>query len=392
MEVRHKASKAVESASEKAGSRLAGAKLLRAQHDDDPDMFVPFDINKLKEVLDGKDEDDFVLGETDAEIQAVLEGRHPAPGGMTFVYKTSVSRRYRKEHGCYSRHRWDNKHVEGWVIARRPVCLANDTATYKELSTQHGALFIPCSHGNDLSETDFNAAGFTLVDAGSFWQINYNPRAIELRPHHVKRREMKKRLRGYFPKDVLHGLYAMIHTDNWPHDHPFRDVVRALDLTETRGWGNTANLERSVGDILDLLALNRKVFRKRWWRDSARNSYGPHSQIEAALPYLHGVEDQARTGMKNRLEEIHRDWLEYVEDFKERPEEFDTDEPITFEEYRPDYQERAKDCEALRLCRWIRAEARAMKVKMPRKPVMPTLRKKKRKRKKKRRKSARSNA
>jgi hypothetical protein len=385
VEVIHAASQAVESASEEAGSALAGAKILRASHDNDPNVFVQFGINQLEHVYDVLPDDDFVIGQTEAEIQHALESRHPAPDGLTMVYQHSFQRR--EPNTGWGRRQWKTKSVEGWVIAKKPICLANDIEFYQRMSNQHGAILVPWRHVRDLGDSEgLNAEGFTVCDGhGGFAQVNHNPRAIELRPYHDERRRVKKRLQGKFPQDVLDDLYAMLHTDNWPMSHPHHGVVSAQERHYTRGWGHQTSVHFDMRQIMDLLEFNLKVWKVRWWRDKDCH-YRVSDRIERALWYLHGVEAEAFARRDRELQTAHDAWVEYWKDFRADPEPYSTDEPQDWPEYRAEWQEGTRNSLTIRFCRWLRAEARAVKAKMPKKPVLPKLpgRKKKKKRKKSR--------
>jgi hypothetical protein len=387
VEVNHAASKAIESAAQRADSTLAGVKKQFPEHEEDPVVFVPFGMKDLDAVYENLDPDDYVIGQEDSEIQYALERRFPVPDGMTKIYKGNFRIRSSVRVGYYSRKKWATNTVEGWCVSTRPICQANDLDTYRELCVKHGVLFLPFRH--DWSEEELNAAGFTVCEGGGgFTQINYNPRSIELRPHRAKQREVKKRLNG-FPKEVLYDLFDMIHTDHWTYEHPCHGIFRGWDRFETRGWGHRKYRTCSISDVLQLLDANLRVWNKRWWRCKDTSScYNPPAIVREALLYLHGVEDDAKKCLADKVAALRREWADYVKAFEKNPEDYETDKPLEWEEYRKQYREDLEDSDELRICRWLRTEARAMKVKMPRRPVMPKLRRKKKRRKRGRRSRA----
>lgn len=365
----------------------AGAVFRESERDDEPDYYQLLPLEKIDEMLDAREH--YIFGSNPEDLELELEKLHPAPDGLRHVVRRrrlqiSTSYNHRSYYGR-DRTRWTSKDVNGWLITKEPYGTAASLQELFELWTLAGGPIL--TDDDAWSEESLNDAGFTCQYRNNdMMRVNFNPRAIELRPYRAKQREVKKQLCGEFEDGDVHAMFTLVSVDRMAHG--YGHLLRGVQLYESRGWGHRRNRECEVSEILGCLELARKLGAlPHYWRGNA--GYGTRefkSVVASMLERIHGVEDSYRQQWADHVENTKKRWYQYVEAFHEEPEEYDTDEPVSLEEFLKNHdQHRAKAY--LKFCRWLRREAKAVEVPIPKRPQMPKLpRNKKKKRKKRRRK------
>jgi hypothetical protein len=306
-----------------------------------------------------------VRGSSLEDIRLELERIHPCEHpDCTFVF------RHRHDHRP---NRWDKSQWEDlWLITARPICRSADFNTQLQASLALGPILV--RHEN-LSDEVSEENGMTSVYlTRGFTRINYNPGAIARRPRDRQRREVRKQNRGYFDDDQLWQLYNVLR--NWPGDHPFHGVVSPQESWLRGGWGSCKQNKFSVKEVVELKNATLKLWKEKFWR--REDSY-IRETLKPILPYLYAFEDQA----KAKRDELTAEYNEEVEN-----REAGRDVP-SFQEFVSCMRGDTFQYE-LELCRWIRAEVRALGMKMPGRPKMPALPKRKRKKKRRKRKRVQS--
>lgn len=366
------------------GNFLGGACL---NHGGD-DMVVreywePFTVHNVEAVVGRHEPDEIVLGSYAEEIAERLRDRYDIdtpPGGSRVVQVDAFELCRTARSDRYYHRRKSHRHT-GWVILDRPLMRDIPLGALVDICLQFGPVLVNAGTG-DLPQTDdaWARAGFTIRERAHELglQVNYNPKAIARRPWTREKREAQRRLRGDWPADVLHNLAAKLHPQNYPSDHPFCVIVVGPPLTETRGWGNKRDLAFSPTEIMQLRDLTLKLWPgQHWWRtkdDSKtywQENFSFKGWLAKALLYVHSAEQKVA---EDTATCVSRAKHEYACRVAENAVVKDAEELPTEEEYVRDrlaaMQHRHWPVVG-RFCKWLRAEARACQVPMPKKPVIP---------------------
>lgn len=266
-------------------------------------------------------------------------------------------------------------------------------------------------------------------DIGSqLWRIRYSPNSLRSRERQQTKREVQKRLVKDFPQPEISDLYRALSFDNWKNPkHRLADHVRSVELQgKSGGWGHRGYvIEFSISEIISLLDAGRWACGARWYHELSPSKLG--NCIQALLPYLHNIEKtarQAREAERQRFNQVYNTHTQEVTDFNtgrelylsqccwednggycpppqlvtryprrdtskqtERDTESDTvkqaqqlwNDPPESWPY-PDaaayVTEQLKTsteswCDKLKLCRFLRKEARRLKITLPPPPKLP---------------------
>lgn len=352
-EVRSLPSEGGSEASDSAGSNLAGAVLIEG----DPfDYYAPMPLRRVDEMLENRD--DYVFGSNIADLDIEIEKRHPCEmEGLQYVL------------------RQQRKPIR-WLVLDRPYGSADSIEELYHLWVQIGR---PIYTDNDWSFNQLDDFGFVARERKhNLLQVNYNPRAIELRGYRKQRSQVKKRRSGVFPQTTINGIFRAVSVDQMPHR--YSRIMGSVSTTYKIGWGRESDHDFDIEAILLCLDLAKKLGVKvPYWREYAgtwREAVNFESYLQEAILYVHSVEDSAYKELEAQKATVKSWYQEYVNRFEKNPEEFSTDTPMSFDEYLQDLDWNGganRLQQRLRFCRWLRAQARAMKIKMPRKPVMPKI-------------------
>jgi hypothetical protein len=378
------------------GARPFVGAVKRDRHcDNDPDFYETFKQEDLLEIADGRR--DYLVGDTEDEITEQLERRFPR------VHDNAV--RVARATCCSLRvdgktwrggHKWEREEFDGWVILEEglPLCLEQSMDIWKQVSADVGSFLVWVHDVQHHSTKTLAEEGFTCSHyCGDFYRVRYNPGAIARRPYNEELRHYKKRVQGFFPKELLNALYGMLSPQRWPDQHPFKEVLCGKDLYHTRGWGHRVDNDFDVSEVLSLIEANRKLWKEKFWRahKSWRGENENKDDIRKLLEYVHGVETNADEKEREFWESERSRYGHYRRRWHENPENYATKKPVPFSQFHvPPPKDTVK--QARQLCRWLRREARAMGIKMPRKPerpLTPRQQEKKRCRKRKKRRGAR---
>ena len=417
---------------------IAGARYRPAVRDGDPDLYQLVGPDKVDEIINDTDPDRqamHVLASTEERVRRVLRARHPAPPGGTMLWradKVVVAVGRENDNGWRRRLDWIEKPIKNcFIILDKPLFEAAETVEQLQaLSQEHGPILITedqytsiwkyCPHGQKRYE-QAEQAGFTVLERrNSLWQVNYNPKAFELRGYRQVKNRYLARTSGSFPKDVIRDLFIKLSPSNWPSSHPFDGVVSSVELEIRKGWGHTQNLYPGLRTLVKLIELNRKLLPEPWYRHGEPKTSRYYQQysscidkaVEAALPYIHGVEEVAHLKLADARVRCKEYYQTYLESCRERwdlhqaakdtlsadgcpHEAVDVDQtdqqlrdqansgrygseneitPRWTEEEYIKHQMGSEEIDAqhnLKLCRWLRREAKALKLKLPAKPVQP---------------------
>jgi hypothetical protein len=319
-----------------------------------PERYRIVKADKIEKLLDVPGS---VLGSSEEIIFEQLQKMHPPPiPEATYLHRCSFlapppkdsadryydrygNRRHRWRYGTNDQRRWH----DGWLVMERPIVHCGALGYLQDLTLQLGAVLVTEDDLNLLGTIDgLREAGFTVVKRRfDLYQLNFNPRYTRQAGYREKVRQYSYRTSNTFPAPAIAALYMLFSQTNGPKKYPllctqederadFRDVVM-LEKTVRRFWGpvwrsrtNSVCVEKQTN---------------RWARD--RQRFTLQEALEACLPFLHAEEAAAKA-------EVH--------------------------------------VARLALCRIIRCEAKALKLKIPpkpRKPKKPVFKRKKKPKKRK---------
>lgn len=391
------------------GGLLAGAVLHEAGEDAVVgEYWAPFSTHELERVTASYEGEDLVLGSYAEEIERQLRLRYDRglPPGTTYVLrvqnlvltkKSVTNRRY------YARPKSQRALAAGWVVLDKPYLLNATLSRLQEISLQLGPVLVdPGVNDLPYDAEEWANHGYTYRERAHELaaQVNYNPKALRLRPYREEKREAEKRLAGRWPQEVLHRLASSLHPDFYPSEHPFKGVVQGKERSYRYGWGYSRDTDFDEKDILAYRDLTLKLWpRQYWWRSQDGEKPGWHGNrntfedyLSDALLYVHGVEQKAREFREKQDAENRELYARRFADIPQDRKEWMSEE--TYLELQSSFERHWGS--RVRLCRWLRSEARACGIKMPRKPVIPLsptrkeqLRRKRRKAAARRRKAAR---
>lgn len=376
MEIEHSVDTRVESSTE--DSTIGGVRLL--EEIPGARVFVEFPLEEIDRHLHDADA---VIGACEEDIRVGLEKMKPCEYACcTHVHKGSYEYKIYETPSWSSRRRVKSEtRMTVWFVFKRPVCSHEDIDFLRNTTLAIGPVLIPEAN---CHPQEMEREGFTCRERKyDMYQVNYNPGALALIPWREEMKEYEKRIAGRLPTELLNQLYCAVQPGNWPVGHVGYRVVKGKDLTSHNGgWGGgskTSDVDFGVTEVLDCVALTQKISPadRGWWREtSIPNHYSVsfESLIETALTYVHGMEAQIVVDQEKHLESSRSHYEQYaVPGYKSQKKRVHSFEEWEAEMNKsdPSRGNRGNIRNRVKLCRWLRAEARALKIKMPAKPVKP---------------------
>jgi hypothetical protein len=237
--------------------------------------------------------------------------------------------------------------VKGWRVLRWPLAPYTVSVTQlRNLCAEHGAVLMDgfggvlCSEvrssGYKSVQENLRALGFVITSSGKFCKVRWNALSAATQEWREITKSTRTRLVPYFTEKALARVGHCVSPTNWPYGHPYASLLR--------GKEDAANYQ--IQEILQLIALSQRLDPKSkpWLRVT---SYYQDKVLVPALEEcfqnIHAVEERCRKLLAEASE---------TQDAKVTSETQD-----------------AKI--ALRFCRWLRAQARALDVKVPKPATLP---------------------
>ena len=264
------------------------------------------------------DSRDVIYGATEDEIESEIWKRHPVEGsGVSLVTKAHL----------------------GWQIERSPRLMHADLNLLHEACAIHKRILV----GNELiqelgGEQKLISLGFLLEDRSSRQAqlIRYNPRQVAVNCWKRQVQKITRYLQPQFPSELVGELFDAVKPEYWQEQHPYRGLLKTgCEVVSTQSTRHSsrgsrrrgrhcfeqANLTNAPDRILTLVQIAAKLSRgehSKPWRQGCQWK----ELLERLVEYLHGVEQSGDENWK-------------------------------------------------KLAKWVRAEARAAMVKIPRKRKLP---------------------
>jgi hypothetical protein len=375
MKVLHsEATQAVAPSETEGATDLAGAVRFGDADRSGAVFYQAFSLDELDRYL-GSDEE-YILATYEEDIVATLERRYPCDDVTCSRVLRRRSWGYREEGSSWPR--WNTHTVSGWAVFDKPVNKSDLPEDWVHSSKLAGGCIYVLE---ELCTDTLDRVGLTQsLWHNGVWRTNYNPRAIELRPHRAAQKEYKRRMEGHVPSTIMNDLMRKV--TRFGHDSPLQGVAQHLDMCNGRGWGRSY-LEFEEKAVLNAVTVMSKLGRK-FWRE--KDQWG--DPFVAAAEFVHGIEAFVAAGQEKCRQERMESYLEYlriIQDPEQRAYHFARQRkkrPLKFREWHRNLTAEKNRRLRLRFCQWIRSEMRARGEKMPAKPVKPTLKKKRRKKKK----------
>ena len=252
-----------------------------------------------------------VLGSSEEVILEQLELRHPcAILGATHLYRYEWSVEKTEDEKTYSGrrrryHTGQHKTVNGWLVMPQPILEFADIAALQDITLKYGAVLIPVDVFETLgSPENVKEAGFTVVDRRfELVQINFNPNYMRLAKWRERVKKYKERVETDFPALAVHAFYKLMAPSDGPEGHPDLTVekqdqaqhyhVVRLWKTVRHYWGPWWRKDAHHSVSVDNGSSGHGWGRSRHHsRNFESASYTFKSALEACMPYLHAMEKQ----------------------------------------------------------------------------------------------------
>lgn len=246
----------------------------------------------------------------------------------------------------------------GWEIENHQQLLTADVGLLTAACSEHGKVLVSHRHIDDTNP-EFNRAqlerqGFVFDYRGSrnAYLVTYNPRTNVVRAWRTQVESASRFMQNEFNIPTINAIWAEVHPRHWgcTEDGDGGLLTTEKNVTDStysgssRGWGRCrrARYEQTLSSDAPRLILKMVEFARKLYpgKNTWRSSEWPKRLENDILPYFHHVE------MFNRAELERK-----------------TAQGLVVEETAPFHW--------LRLCKWLRAEARAVGVKIPPVPVLP---------------------
>lgn len=387
---------------------VAGAFFRESHVHGEPDVFAAVTVENIDKVLNDENPDRaamHVLGASAEQIMTELLNRYPSPvpESTLIIQSRNLQLTKIKRVTVDSGYAWRRRNTItrstvtyplawiklNWPLLRNPESVDELQA----LSTVHGPLVLSREKCRELfgkaDRETVEAEGFIYVpvDVEDLVRINYNPGAFRRRDYTKKLKRHLERTAYGFPDYVYHRLYRLL--SNWPSQHPLSDVVTHCELYKRSGWNHETPIQFKPGQIATLIKYNQRLLpNNHFWRESSRPYYNRIDfapVLTAALAHLHGTEAAIATARARDIAE-QRGWYdtyltrfakfkagdpEILAMYPETNSAFHGREtPISFEEFtggQPYQSSNGYRAEELAvICRFLRKEAKALKIKLPR--------------------------
>jgi hypothetical protein len=374
-----------------AGSAIYGAvKWTRTRASDPALLYIIIKMEDAQKT-DNVNRDDLILGDSEDIIEERLESLYPCEDkqcsrvhrGRFEIGEEDNTRRASR----YSRSaRYDINYVEAWEITKEPLAFGiEDIETLKELVLRNRVVLISNNTLDRLGDKELTAAGFIVRTASRMrFRVSYNPDLLAQKATREVVARIKARMVEMFPLKLMFLLFQATRPSKWPEHHPFKDSVgnhgcKTVYMDEEPNYTRNDNVESR--EIMQQLALSRKLWPKGepWWREyewsgTIDGEYKVLSWtflISEALRYIHGVE----AGIAKRATALAAWRKEIDEEFKnDKVAGLTNDDQIDqYYQHANSKQETIDNDKAL--CRWIRREARALKLPIPAPPKLPETKK-----------------
>jgi len=298
--------------------QVVGAILRRRTNPCDVDTWrLCYDLGEMLR----HDSREVIYGGTEAEIESEIWKRHPVEGaGVALVT--------------------GNRTGTAWEVERTARLMHADLNMLQEACAIHKRVLVGDELVQELGgEERLAGLGFLLEDRSSRWAklVRYNPRQVAVNRWKGQVEELSRYFRPEFPPELMDELLDAVKPDCWHDGHPYRGFLKTeckVTATEdsSRGsWGSRRHRRRGRHEHVNLSEGPRTIF--------------AFIQIAGRL----GTGEHRRPWRRTSLwKELLERMVEYVHGV-----------------------ERNGDADWKRLARWVRAEARAAGVKLPRPRKLP---------------------
>ena len=196
-----------------------------------------------------------------------------------------------------------------------------DSDSYAELGYEQGARakgFVPRDTLSNSSSRDWTF-------------IRYNPRNYQLKAWKAEKARIEELLKGAYPEGLLEHIGKAMSPVNWPRKHRFWAVLDVCPDPDVEGLLRLLKFSR-------FMVPHRAFWRKYSTGDTRQGNVTFRDIIDKLLIYTYGVVEHAKKCLAKK-------------------------------EAYADTKRRARA--ALAFTKWIMEEARALKLRMPDRPVVP---------------------
>ena len=302
---------------------IVGAYLVKAKTFNETDTWHA--CHETDELLK-RNPQEVIYGGSEAEIESEVWKRHPVEGSAVTLV---------------------TKYGSGWQVERVPRLMYADLNLLQEACALHKRVLV----GNDLIQQlggpeRLLGMGFLLVDRSSRCAqvVRYNPRQVVINRWKKDVEDLGQYFRPEFPPELVGQLFEAIRPEHWHAEHPYTGYLKTYcevigEGSGRRGsWGSHHRSRRGHSEQVNLASAPKTIL--TFVQISGRLSRGDHRTpwrrtcqwkelLERLVEYIHGVEESGDA-----------DWK--------------------------------------KLAKWVRCEAHAAKVRIPRRkklPPRPTFRK-----------------
>jgi hypothetical protein len=300
-----------------------GAVLQRAE-DFDRNFDIWVITTDFNTIIKAPDSDVVLCPESESDrvtLKRLVMRRHESPVGCTMLGAYQMVRRHDA--------------VDGWRVLRWPLVLDEyddpiSVTRVRILCAEHGTVLVDASGMRKLQieaggERALRTYGFAVTSSGDFYKFRWSTWSAAMQDWRQENKTNVARLVPCFTEKALSQVGYCVNPTNWPHNHPYRNILSCGQASPY-----------TIDEILQLVALNKKLCPKlKPWLEIREYRNGGYEKrlalaLEECFQNIHAVEDHCR---------------------KQR-----------------DLAEAGMTLTTLRFCRWLRAQARALNVKLP-KPV-----------------------
>ena len=282
--------------------------------------------NDMEELLNPES----LLGTDEATIERQLKQKFVSPHPkLTHVYRFEgelpAEPPFVQDRWGYNR-RQDDQPFDGWLILDRWYVDDPDDEALIQLTQKYGPILVQSEFVWKQSEEKLRERGFVLACRRfGLHQINFNPKRTSTDPYRLALKKYNETQRG-FKEDDLRGLYACLLPQNAYGRDRFCSVRTYEDF--------------SIYGIRELLDLSKLLWPEKagWWRD-----------VSTSTSYYRG---RKRIWLPCKFKDCMASCLTYLR-WEEQHFTEDTSDDRKW------------------LCRFIRREAKAMKLKIPPKQKPP---------------------
>ena len=336
-------------------------------------------------------------------LERLVMGKQETPFGCTMVVP------YEEEEPSYRRRRYNHRSEKiGWRVLRWPLLLDESDnpvslARVRDLCAEHGTVLVSgvgmksleneTSSGHKGNQEALRSLGFVVQTSGDYFKFRWNALGAAMQDWRREKKASAARLEPYFTEEAISHVGFCVNPTNWPSDYPYYGLLSGKEDYGFNGrsvdrYGNAARhgsrghrieyTKYKIDEILRFIALNKKLCPKlKPWltaEDYRRpKKHALEVAIEACFQNIHAVEERCH---KDRIafEKIVSD----ESALKRASKKASKITPVSTESTeanraRENAQDAANVAETtLKFCRWLRAQATELKIKVPPPPVLPT--------------------